>query len=136
MRPGVWLAIGALSAALAVAMGAFGAHGLRGSTQASVSQGTLSEAERQRRLETFDTAARYQMYHALGLLVVGLLASSRPSLGVSIAGWAFVVGTLLFSGSLYALVLSGIKVLGAITPFGGAAMIVGWVALAVCVWKR
>ena len=71
------------------------------------------------------------MYHALALVVVGLLAmSSRPGLSLSIAGWSFVFGTLIFSGSLYAYGLTGLRWLGAITPFGGVGLLIGWLALA------
>src|SRR4051794_7260451 len=100
----IFLALGALSGFLSVAAGAFGAHALKQRLAAEL-------------LVTFETAARYQMYHALALVAVGLLlgrtADSRPLVA---AGWLFCVGTLLFSGSLYALALSGIRPLGAITP--------------------
>jgi uncharacterized membrane protein YgdD (TMEM256/DUF423 family) len=105
--PRIWLAIGAISAGIAVAAGAFGAHALRA---------RLSPAD----LATFETGARYQMYHALAL--------SGPA---QLAGWCFVAGTLLFSGSLYLLTLTDTRWLGAITPLGGVAFLVGWVALAV-----
>ncbi len=88
-------------------------------------------------LEIFETAARYQMYHALALLIVALLINQaqfiQPSLLV--AGWAFIIGILIFSGSLYALSLTDIKVLGAITPLGGVAFIIGWVALAIAAFS-
>ena len=109
--------IGALSAFVAVAAGAFGAHALRGALPAES-------------LDVFETAARYQMYHALALLAVGWVTSRRPGAAASLAGWLFVAGTLLFSGSLYALSLSGARWLGAITPLGGAAFLGGWLALA------
>lgn len=116
----VFLQIGALSAGLAVAAGAFGAHALRAKLEP-------------RMLEVFETAARYQMYHALALLVVGWMASRTP-LGatgaVHASGWLFVAGTLLFSGSLYAMTFTGIRALGAITPLGGVCFIAGWIALA------
>jgi uncharacterized membrane protein YgdD (TMEM256/DUF423 family) len=117
--------VGALSALLAVAAGAFGAHALRGRLASDL-------------LEVFETAARYQMYHALALLVVGLVLS-RVSVGgaawLGAAGWLFAAGTLLFSGSLYALALSGARWLGAVTPLGGLAFLAGWAALAVGVWR-
>jgi uncharacterized membrane protein YgdD (TMEM256/DUF423 family) len=117
-----FLALGAASAAIAVSAGAFSAHALR----------TRLDA---RALEAWETAARYQVYHALALVLVALLierAGATPrATGLRVAGWAFVAGTLLFSGSLYALALSGITSLGAITPLGGVAFIAGWVALAV-----
>jgi uncharacterized membrane protein YgdD (TMEM256/DUF423 family) len=109
---------GALSAGLAVALGAFGAHGLRG---------RLTSAD----LASFETGARYQMYHGLALLAVAWVASVAPSRTVALAGYGFVTGTLLFSGSLYLLTLLGLRWLGAVTPLGGVAFLVGWAALAV-----
>ena len=117
-----WLVAGALLAAVAVAAGAFGAHGLRG----RLSPGDLA---------TFETAARYQIYHALGLIAVALLAE-RGVGGVTAAGWLFLTGILLFSGSLYLLTLAGLRWMGAITPFGGVAFIAGWVLLAVAGWRH
>ena len=118
-----FLGIGALSACVAVAAGAFGAHGLRDVVSAD-------------RLVVWETAARYQMYHALGLLIVACLASQKTAGPARIGGWLFVAGTVLFSGSLYALTLTGITVLGAITPLGGLAFIAGWLVLAWGVWRR
>lgn len=113
-----WLRLGAILGGLAVACGAFAAHGLEKTLNA-------------RGLDLFETAARYQMYHALALVAVGLLAGSRrPGRELVLAGWAFFAGTLLFSGSLYALALSEARWLGAITPFGGILFLVGWAALA------
>jgi len=114
----LFLAAGATSGFLAVAAGAFGAHALR----------TRLTAER---LATFQTGAQYQMYHALALLLVGLLGAR-----FAVAGWAFLVGTILFSGSLYALCLTDVRMLGAVTPFGGAAFLVGWGALLVGALRR
>jgi uncharacterized membrane protein YgdD (TMEM256/DUF423 family) len=131
MDGSTWLRIGAISGFLAVALGAFGAHSLRDTFKIYESDPFLSKQEKQRSLENFETAARYQMYHALALVAVGLLASSGKTGGVtSVAGWAFLLGTLLFSGSLYALVLSGQKWLGAVTPLGGLSFLIGWFALA------
>src|SRR5262249_53161176 len=113
----VFLGLGAISAALAVAMGAFAAHGLRSRLAAEA-------------LATFETGARYHMYHALALLAVGWAAGRWPSAWVSAAGWLFVAGTVLFSGSLYLLAVTGVRALGAITPLGGLAFIAGWLALA------
>ena len=112
-----FLATGAVLAGLAVAAGAFGAHGLEDRVSPD-------------RLETFRTAVSYQMYHALGLLVVGWAAAQGWGAGVHGAGYCFIVGTLIFSGSLYLLVLTDTSWLGAITPFGGVAFIVGWGLLA------
>ena len=81
-------------------------------------------------LETFETAARYQMYHAFALIAVAWVASRWPGSLVNASGWLFVVGTVLFSGSLYALVFTGIRGLGAITPLGGVCFIAAWICLA------
>jgi uncharacterized membrane protein YgdD (TMEM256/DUF423 family) len=117
-----WLVTGALLAAVAVAAGAFGAHGLRG----RLLPGDLA---------TFETAARYQIYHALALIAVALLAE-RGVGGVASAGWLFLTGILLFSGSLYLLTLAGLRWMGAVTPLGGVAFILGWVMLAVAGWRH
>lgn len=120
-------AIGALSAAIAVAAGAFGAHALRARVDV-------------RALEVWETGARYQMYHALALLFVAWMAERVPVAGdapmgrlygsaVRVAGWAFVIGTVLFSGSLYLMTLTGATWLGAVTPLGGLAFLVGWGAV-------
>ena len=109
--------IGALSAGIAVAAGAFGAHALRDRLAPEL-------------LQVFEAAARYQMYHALGLLAVAWAASRSGAAGTQRAGWLFVAGTLLFSGSLYLMALTGVRWLGAITPLGGAAWIAGWTVLA------
>ena len=119
----LFLGIGALSAGISVAAGAFGAHALVG----------LVTTER---IAVWETAARYQMYHALALMIVAYLASQKAAGPVRIGGWLFVVGTLIFSGSLYTLVLTDIRWLGAITPIGGTAFIGGWLALAWGVWRR
>ena len=113
-----FLMLGALSGAISVSAGAFGAHALRDKVEP-------------RLLEVFETAARYQMYHALALLAVGLIASRWPSGVLNTAGWLFVAGTVVFSGSLYAMTFTGVRALGAITPIGGVCFIAGWVCLAV-----
>ena len=118
----LFAAIGACSAFLAVAAGAFGAHALRG---------RLSPAL----LAIFETGARYQMYHALALVGVAWASCRWPGDAPRIAGWCFVSGTVLFSGSLYALALSGMRWMGAITPLGGVAFLLGWLSLAWGVWK-
>ncbi len=109
--------LGSVLAFLAVAAGAFGAHALRG---------RLSPAD----LAIFETAARYQMYHALALLAVAWAAGRWPGGLAAAAGWLFALGTLVFSGSLYLLVLTGARWLGAVTPLGGLALLAGWLALA------
>ena len=107
---------GAVFALIAVALGAFGAHAL---------ESRVEPAD----LEIWETAVRYQMWHALALLVVASLMARWPGGGLELAGWSFVAGILIFSGSLYALVGTGVRGLGAITPIGGLAFLLGWAAL-------
>jgi uncharacterized membrane protein YgdD (TMEM256/DUF423 family) len=114
--------LGALSALVAVGLGAFAAHGLRGH---------LSDAM----LAVFETGVRYHMYHALALLAVAWAAGRWPGLPVLLAGWLFVAGTLVFSGSLYAVSTGGPRWLGAVTPVGGFAFLLGWLALAWAAWS-
>jgi uncharacterized membrane protein YgdD (TMEM256/DUF423 family) len=118
----LFLVLGALSGFLAVAAGAFGAHSLRARLAPEL-------------LEVFETAARYQMYHALALVAVAWAASRWPGTPITLAGWLLVAGTLLFSGSLYLLSLSGQRWLGAITPLGGVAWLVAWLLLAYTAWR-
>lgn len=115
--------LGCALAAMAVAAGAFGAHGLRGIIDESA-------------LANWETAARYQMYHALGLLGVSYACATYKHKLAGAAGWLFVAGIVLFSGSLYALSLSGLRILGAITPLGGVAFIAGWLCLAGAAIKK
>ncbi|MFN8652533.1 MAG: DUF423 domain-containing protein [Gemmatimonadales bacterium] len=110
--------IAAMSAFLSVAAGAFGAHALRARLEPDL-------------LAVFETGARYQMYHALALFVCAWQLTQGGSPWAARAGWAFIAGTLLFSGSLYALALTGTRGLGAITPFGGVCFLAGWIMLAV-----
>jgi uncharacterized membrane protein YgdD (TMEM256/DUF423 family) len=132
MGPVTWLRIGALLGFLAVGFGAFGAHYLKDRLKPAVSDSTDDEAFKLRRLENFETASRYNMVHALAVVAVGLLAlAGRSSPALTVAGWSFVLGIVLFSGSLYAYGLTGLRWLGAITPFGGLALLAGWLALAV-----
>ena len=113
------LAIASILGGLSVAGGAFGAH-------------TLKAQLTEKALSTFELGTRYQMYHSLVLLVVGLLWLQRPdNAWFNYASWAFIIGITLFSGSLYGLGLSGIKILGIITPIGGIALITGWALLAI-----
>jgi uncharacterized membrane protein YgdD (TMEM256/DUF423 family) len=114
---------GAGSALIAVAAGAFGAHGLRARLSPEL-------------LAVFETGARYQMYHALGLFIAAWAAARWPGPWPLRAGWLFLLGTLLFSGSLYALALSGIRWLGAVTPPGGAAFLAGWACLILAAARR
>ena len=115
--------LGALNAFLAVALGAFEAHGLEGKIP-------------DRYFEIWKTAVQYQMFHALGLFAVGLLLGKFPQAGlISTAGWMMFVGIVLFSGSLYVLSVTQIKPLGAITPFGGVAFLIAWVLIGYAAMK-
>ncbi|MDI4644775.1 DUF423 domain-containing protein [Cohnella hashimotonis] len=119
-----YIGIGAIVAGLAVAFGAFGAHSLKE---------TLSEHY----LEVFETGVRYQMYHGLGLLLVALLSDRLPS-ATKLMRWSarlLLIGTVLFSGSLYILSLSSTDWLGAITPLGGVAFLAGWACVAIAAFK-
>jgi uncharacterized membrane protein YgdD (TMEM256/DUF423 family) len=113
---------GALSAFIAVAAGAFGAHAVRARIAPDL-------------LAVFETGARYQMYHALALLAVAWASNHWPGVSVRAAGWLFIGGTVLFSGSLYLLALTGARWLGAITPIGGLLFLAGWVALTIAFAK-
>ena len=115
----LFLVMGALSGCVSVAAGAFGAHALK--------QRLAPEM-----LVTFETGARYQMYHGLALVAVALLLgrAGGESRALVASGWLFAAGTVLFSGSLYALALGGVRGLGAVTPLGGLAFLGGWLALA------
>ena len=118
--PQRFVLFGSISAFIAVAAGVFGAH-------------TLKSSLTPEHLAAFETAARYQMYHALALFVAASLTQRGWRLAPP-AGWLFVVGTLLFSGSLYLIALTGISRFGMITPFGGLAFLGGWLCLIVCAW--
>ena len=115
-QAGLFLRLATASGFAAVGLGAFGAHGLRSLLDAA-------------RLGTWETAVQYQMFHVVALLVVGLLALRRASAPLRWSGWSFVLGTLLFSGSLYLLALTGLRWLGMITPLGGLCFLLGWGAL-------
>jgi uncharacterized membrane protein YgdD (TMEM256/DUF423 family) len=118
----LFFALGSLSAFLAVAAGAFGAHALKTRLEPDL-------------FNIFEVGARYHMYHALALLAVAWAASRWPGPAISAAGWLFVAGTVLFAGSLYVLSLTGVRWLGAVTPFGGLAFLAGWISLAWGVWR-
>lgn len=121
-----WIAIGALSGLISVATGAFGAH-------------ALAKKLDPRMLEVWHTSSQYEMYHALALLGLGIWLTCSPQAAAAPlaqwAGGAFLVGTILFSGSLYALALSGVRVLGAITPLGGLSFLAGWLLVAILAWR-
>ncbi len=130
MNAGFWLRIGAIWGFLAVTMGAFGAHGLQERFQSLGNQPGGLAAERLQ--AHFQTAAQYHMYCAMALLAVGLLAATgRGGTALQVAGWSFLLGSLIFSGSLYILSVTGLRWLGAITPVGGVLMLAGWLALAI-----
>jgi uncharacterized membrane protein YgdD (TMEM256/DUF423 family) len=113
----LFVLLGAINAFLAVALGAFGAHGLEGKIP-------------DRYLEIWKTGVQYQMFHALGLFVVGLLLGKFPNINLlTTAGWIMFIGIVLFSGSLYVLSVTQIKPLGMITPFGGIAFLIAWVLI-------
>src|SRR5207237_5851618 len=115
-----FLLIGALAGFLGVAAGAFGAHGLRGRLSPEM-------------LGIFETGVRYHMYHALALVAIAAFMTKFDGRAVTAAGWCFTAGIFIFSGSLYALALTGVTVLGAITPIGGLAFLAGWILLVVAV---
>lgn len=114
----VFLGTGAILGFLGVALGAFAAHGLKQRLPVEM-------------LIVFETGVRYHMYHALALLAVGLTVARGPSTALAAAGWLFVAGIAIFSGSLYALAITGVRTLGMITPVGGVAFLAGWIAFAV-----
>jgi len=114
-----WILIGALLGSLGVGLGAFGAHGLRASLSAQA-------------LAWWQTATLYQLVHALALVLTGLVALHAPRAGA--AGWAFLIGSVVFSGTLYAMALGAPRWLGAVTPLGGLALMAGWLLLAWAAW--
>jgi uncharacterized membrane protein YgdD (TMEM256/DUF423 family) len=118
----IFAALGAASGFIGVAAGAFGAHGLKARLTPEL-------------LAVFDTSARYQMVHALALLAVAWAISRWPGRAAVASGWCFVAGTLIFSGSLYLLALTGMRGLGAITPVGGVLFLCGWLLLALAAWR-
>lgn len=117
-----FLLIGSLIAFIGVALGAFGAHALKQRLDSNL-------------FDTFEVGVRYQMYHALAIIAVALVASSFTSSYIAASGWAFVAGVTIFSGSLYILALSGVRGWGAVTPIGGLLLLLGWLLLALGVVK-
>ena len=143
MRPQTWIAIGAVLAGLGVAFGAFGAHGAtsyfaekyRDAPPKEIAGFSMPAAYKY--LGDFETAAEYQMTHAIGILAVGLLGLvGRGGRLGSAAGWCFLAGIVFFSGSLYALTLTGRTWLGAVTPIGGTLFLAGWGLLAAAALRR
>lgn len=119
----LFLVIGAASAALAVILGAFGAHAVRERLPADL-------------MQVYRTAEQYHLWHSLGLLAVGLVSWHLPeSTWLNVSGWLMIAGIVLFSGSLYVLAVSGLRWLGAVTPFGGLAFILAWIALTIAIWR-
>lgn len=123
----VFLILAGINGFLAVAFGAFGAHGLRSSL--------AHAADGPRRLEVWETAAHYHLAHAVALGLVAYLCSRTSAAAATSAGYLFLAGIVLFSGSLYVLAISGIKVLGAVTPFGGLCFLAGWAAVVWAAWR-
>lgn len=117
-----FLILGTVFAGSGVAAGAFGAHALKGILDAPG-------------LQVFDTATRYQMYHAFGLCIVSWAIDRYPEQRLEQTGWLFTIGILLFSGSLYVMSLAGIRWLGAMTPIGGLAFLAGWILLGWRIWR-
>ena len=127
-----WIAVGALFGALGVAFGAYGAHGL-----ADFLEGLGYEGDDlSRRIKIYNTAVHYQMLHAMAIVIIGLGLEHRASTWWRFAAWAFLVGILLFSGSLYIVATLGIGWVGAITPIGGVAFLCGWALMILAFWRR
>ena len=122
------LVLGGLLGALGVALGAFGAHALKASLAAA--------EDGPARLAWWQTASQYHLLHALLVVALGVWASARPARALTAAGLCALLGVVLFSGSLYAMALSGVRALGAITPFGGVAFLAAWVLVAVAAWRQ
>ena len=119
----IFLILGSSFAGLAVAIGAFGAHALK------------SVLETTNRLPTFETGVKYQFYHALALIILGLLMQRFDHRMFTWAGYSFIAGIILFSGSLYILSISGVTKWGAVTPLGGVAFLIGWITLIIAISK-
>jgi uncharacterized membrane protein YgdD (TMEM256/DUF423 family) len=117
-----WIGIGAVLSFLSVALGAFGAHALK-------------EVLSERSAATYQTAVHYQLYHALALIVFGIWAAQFPDSYRPWPAWSFVLGVILFSGSLYGLAFTGIREFGYLTPFGGVSFLVGWIMFAFLAWR-
>lgn len=122
MKPFFWVFLGTIFGFFSVAIGAFGAHGLKSKVSTDL-------------MNTFETGVRYQMYHALALILLGLIANFFPSALLDWSGWFLVAGIVVFSGSLYLLVITGANAFGAITPFGGLCLMAGWFFLALRIYQ-
>ena len=118
----VFILLGSLSALVGVALGAFAAHALKDKLSPEL-------------FNVFEVGVRYQMYHAFGMFVVAWMTTQLPGANIPVAGWLFLGGTVIFSGSLYLLSLTGLKWLGVLTPFGGLCFLAGWAWLVWCVWR-
>jgi|TARA_B100001245_G_C22732917_1_gene355717 uncharacterized membrane protein YgdD (TMEM256/DUF423 family) len=117
-----WIITGAVMAGIAILLGSFGAHGLKNKITADY-------------LAIFNTGVKYHFYHALGLIIIGILAFHFPSEPLNLPSIFFVAGICLFSGSLYVLSITGLKWVGAITPLGGLSFIIGWILTAYYIWR-
>lgn len=121
--PQKWLLIlGAFMGLMSVAMGAFGAHALKNRLG-------------QEMLSVFEVGARYQMYHALAIFLAVWVSTLAPGVFAPLSGWLFAAGITIFSGSLYALALTGVRLFGAITPIGGVLLLIGWLCLGIAAWR-
>jgi uncharacterized membrane protein YgdD (TMEM256/DUF423 family) len=120
----LFVVLGSLNAFLAVALGAFGAHGLKSKVSAEM-------------LTVWQTGVQYHMFHALGLILLGILIHLLPQIGpLRLSGWLLFSGIVLFSGSLYVMVLSGVRALGIVTPIGGIAFLLGWLLMVFFVYRN
>jgi uncharacterized membrane protein YgdD (TMEM256/DUF423 family) len=113
----IFLLAGTISGALAVMIGAFGAHAMKATLEAN------------QRLDTFETAVKYQFYHSLALMALGIIMMKASHRLFPVAGYSYIIGILIFSGSLYTLSLTGVTKWGAVTPIGGLALIIGWISM-------
>lgn len=120
----LFVVLGSINAFFAVGLGAFGAHGLKSKVSAEL-------------LAVWQTGVQYHMFHALGLILLGILIHLLPQAGLlRVAGWLLLSGIVLFSGSLYGMVLSEVRTLGMVTPIGGISFLLGWLLMALAVWRQ
>ncbi|MCS7075301.1 MAG: DUF423 domain-containing protein [Bacteroidia bacterium] len=123
----IWLIIGAISGFLSVAMGAFGAHGLK---NLLVKNALIAQLDKNYYIDIFNTGVKYQMFHTIAIVVVAYLTEQYAGKGYHWAGICFLAGILIFSGSLYVLCITGVRSIGAITPIGGICFLLGWIVIA------